>query len=105
VPAASNSAAAPAVDDAFDGPFTRRYAVGSVCLRGVGSGRALRVIGVDRVQELVGRFIVEARLPRPGVPRSDSYEGDGYIVVRHPDTEVVIAAIRTIIETVGVEYG
>jgi biotin carboxylase len=92
------------VDDAFDGPFTRRYAVGTACLRGIGRGRVLRVTGVDRVRELVGHLIVEARLPEPGAPCSTSYEGDGYIVVRDPDTEVVTAAIKTIIETVGVEY-
>ncbi len=93
------------VDNAFDGPFTRRYAVGCVFLRGVGPGRVLRVTGVDRVQELVGRLIIEASLPKPGAPHSDSYEGDGYIIVRHPETEVVTAAVKTIIETIGVEYG
>jgi len=93
------------VDDAFDGPFTRRYAVGCAYLRGVGSGQVLRVTGADRVQELVGRLIVEARLPQPGAPRLDSYDGDGYITVRHPETEVVHAAMKTIIETIGVEYG
>jgi len=93
------------VDDAFDGPFTRRYAVGCAFLRGVGPGRVRRVTGVDRVQELVGRLIIEASLPKPGAPHSDSYEGDGYIIVRHPETEVVTAAMKTIIETIGVEYG
>jgi phosphoribosylaminoimidazole carboxylase (NCAIR synthetase) len=92
------------VDDAFDGPFPRRYAVGYVCLRGLGPGRVRRVTGVDRVQELVGRLIVEASLPKPGAPHSASYDGDGYIIVRHPETEVVTAAINTIIETIEVEY-
>jgi hypothetical protein len=93
------------VDDAFDGPFPRRYAVGCAYLRGVGRGRVLRVTGVDRAQELVGRHVVEARLPEPGAPRSDSYEGDGYVIVRDPDTEVVTAAMATIIETIQVQYG
>jgi hypothetical protein len=93
------------VDDAFDGPFTQRYAVGAAYLRGVGSGQVLRVTGVDRVQEAVGRLIVQTCLPQPGAPRIDSYEGDGYITVRHPETEVVHAAVKTIIETIGVEYG
>jgi hypothetical protein len=64
----------------------------------------LRVTGVDRAQELVGRQVVEAHLPEPGAPRSDSYEGDGYVIVRDPDTEVVIAAMKTIIETIQVQY-
>jgi biotin carboxylase len=93
------------IDDAFDGPYDRRYAVSCAFLRGAGSGRVLQVTGVDRVQELVGRLIVEAQLPKPGAPRSDSYEGDGYIIVRHPETEVVTAATRTIIETIEISYG
>ena len=93
------------VDDAFDGPFERRYAVGCAFLRGVGRGRVLRVTGAERAQELVGRHVVEARLPTPGAPRSDSYEGDGHVIVRHPDTAVVEAAMKTIIETIQVHYG
>ncbi|HEU4731599.1 MAG TPA: ATP-grasp domain-containing protein [Kofleriaceae bacterium] len=93
------------VDDAFDGPFPRRYAVGCAYLRGVGRGRVLRITGVARAQELVGRLVVETRLPQPGAPRSDSYEGDGYVIVRDPDTEVVTAAMKTVIETIQVQYG
>ncbi len=92
------------VDDAFDGPYERRYAVGIAYLRGVGRGRVLRVTGVDRAQEMVGRLVVDSRLPSPGAPRSDSYEGDGYVMVRDPDTEVVKAAMKTVIETIQVEY-
>ncbi|HSK02245.1 MAG TPA: ATP-grasp domain-containing protein [Kofleriaceae bacterium] len=93
------------VDDAFDGPFERRHAVGCAFLRGVGRGRVLRVTGVERAQELIGRHVVEARLPTPGAPRSDSYEGDGHVIVRHPDTAVVEAAMKTVIETIQVHYG
>lgn len=93
------------IDDAFDGPWERKYAVGCAFLRGVGRGRVLRTTGVERAQEAVGRYVVEARLPTPGAPRSDSYEGDGYVIVRHPDTAVVEAALKTVIETIGVHYG
>jgi len=93
------------VDDAFDGPFVRRYAVGCAYLRGVGRGRVLRITGVDRVRELVGPLIVEARLPELGAPSCDHYDGDVSITVRHPDTEVVLAAMRTITETIAIEYG
>lgn len=68
--------------------------------RGVGPGRVLRVTGVDRAQELVGRLLVEASLPWPGAPHSD-----GDIIVRRPDTKVITAAIKTISETIGIEYG
>ena len=49
--------------------------------------------------------MVESRLPTRGDPASDSYEGDGYVIVRDPDTEVVKAAMTTIIETIQIEYG
>jgi hypothetical protein len=92
------------VDDAFDGPYARKYAVGVAYLRGVGRGRVARVQGVERANRLVGNLVVESRLPTPGAPRSDSYEGDGFVIVRDPDTEVVKAAMQTIIETLRVEY-
>jgi hypothetical protein len=92
------------VDGAFDGPFERRHAVGIAYLRGVGRGRVQRVSGVDRAHQLVGHLVAEARLPTPGTPRSDSYEGDGYVIVRDPDTELVKAAMKTIIETIRIEY-
>jgi hypothetical protein len=93
------------VDDAFDGPYDRRYAVGCAYLRGVGRGRVQRVTGVDRVRELFGPLIVEARLPELGAPSCEDYDGDVSIAVRHPDTEVVLAAMRTITETIAIEYG
>jgi len=93
------------VDDAFDGPFERRYAVGVAFLRGVGRGRVVQVSGVDRANERIGHLVVESRLPSRGTFRSDSYEGDGYVIVRDRDTEVVKAAMTTIIETIEIEYG
>jgi len=93
------------VDEAFDGPWERKYAVGCAFLRGVGRGRVLRVTGVERAQELVGKYVVESRLPQPGAQRSDSYEGDGHVIVKHPDTDVVHKAMQTIIETIQVHYG
>lgn len=93
------------VDDAFDGPFERRYAVGIAFLRGVGRGRVVRVSGVPAAQEAIGHLVVDSRLPALGAPRSDSYEGDGWLIVRDPDTEVVKAAMQRAIETIHVEYG
>ena len=93
------------VDGAFDGPFERRHAVGIAYLRGVGRGRVKRVTGVERAHQLVGHLVAEARLPSPGAARSDSYEGDGYVVVRDPDTDLVKSAMKTVIETIRIEYG
>ncbi|MBK7583846.1 MAG: ATP-grasp domain-containing protein [Myxococcales bacterium] len=92
------------VDGEFDGPYERRFAVGVAYLRGVGRGRVKRVSGVELANERVGRHVVESRLPKIGAPRSDSYEGDGYLIARHPDTEVVKAVMQTVIETIQIEY-
>lgn len=92
------------VDDAFDGPFERKYAAGCAFLRGIGRGRVVDVRGVEQANAQVGRLVVESKLPARGTPRSDSYEGDGYVIVRDPDTEVVKRAMTAIIETIQIEY-
>ncbi len=92
------------VDEAFDGPFERKYAVGIAFLRGIGRGHVIRLSGIDAANKRVGHLVVESRLPRIGMPRADTYEGDGHVIVRHPDVEVVKAAMQVIIEAVRIEY-
>ena len=92
------------VDDAFDGPYERKYAVGVAYLRGIGTGRVSKVAGADALQRAIGHLVVESRLPKLGAPRADSYEGDGYLIVRHPDVEIVKQAMTTTIETIKIEY-
>lgn len=92
------------VDGAFDGPYERRHAVGCAYLRGIGRGRVTSVIGAREANDEVGPHVVEAKLPSIGAPKNDSYEGDGYAIVRDSRTHVVEAALRTIIETVKVHY-
>jgi len=92
------------VDDAYDGPYVRKYAVGCAFLRGAGRGRVVNVRGVEQANEKIGKLVVESKIPSRGTPKSDSYEGDGYVIVRDPDTEVVKRAMNTIIETIQVEY-
>ncbi|MCC7535047.1 MAG: ATP-grasp domain-containing protein [Deltaproteobacteria bacterium] len=92
------------IDGAFDGPIEQRYATGCAFFRGPGRGRVVRVEGLDRAQHLVGEHVVESVLPEIGAPKSDSYEGDGYAIVRHPDTDVVRRALATLIDTVRVHY-
>jgi len=92
------------VDQAFDGPYERKYAVGCAYLRGIGRGRIARVDGIEAAQEKVAGLVEEAKLPTVGAPKSDSYEGDGYVIVRHRDTEVVRAALKAVVETIRVHY-
>ena len=88
----------------FDGSWERKYAVGSAFLRGMGHGRVASVSGVHEIHEAVGTWIVEAKLPEVGAMKSDGYEGDGYVIVRDPSTEVVKQVLKKIIETVQVHY-
>lgn len=86
----------------FEAP-ERRYAAGAAYVRGQGRGRISHIHGVDEVQRRFGSIVVEAKLPHQGQPPSDSYEGDGYIIVRHPDTEIVQDALQQIVSTIRVE--
>jgi hypothetical protein len=92
------------IDGAFDPP-ERRYAAGAAYLRGQGEGRVKAVHGLDRAQRELGHLVVEAQLPRVGQLPSSSYEGDGFVILRHPETGVVEDALRRLISTVRVELG
>ncbi len=92
------------VDGAFDGPYERKYAVGCAYLRGAGRGRIVRVENADAVNKKIGKWVEEAKLPTIGAPKSDSYEGDGFAVVRDKDTKVVEEVLQYIIENVRVVY-
>ena len=81
---------------------TRKYAVGAAYLRGMGEGRVSHVHGLDEIAKTMGDIVVEAKTPKPGQTPSGSYEGEGYIIVRHPETKVVEEALNKIINTVHV---
>jgi len=42
-------------------------------------------------------------MPQHGQPPSDSYEGDGYIIVRYPETHIVENALQQIVQLIRVE--
>ncbi len=90
------------VFDEFE-PRSRPYAAGAAYLRGQGLGRVKAVHGLDQIARELGDIIVESRLPRPGQAPSSSYEGEGYIILRHPETSVVEQGLRTIVSRVRVE--
>lgn len=92
------------VDDAFDGPWERRFSTGCAFLRGVGQGRVVDVSGLEQAQKEMGSLVVEAELPSRGAPKSSSYEGDGYAILRHPDTRVVEEGLARLIRAVHVHY-
>jgi biotin carboxylase len=90
------------VFEQFDPP-QRRYAAGAAFLRGQGSGRVQAVHGLEKANAEMGHLVVESNLPRKGQPRSSSYEGEGNVIVRHPETQVVVAALKKLISAVRVE--
>jgi hypothetical protein len=97
--------AAMAVTDGFEPP-TRQFAVGAAYLRAQGRGqRIVAVRGVDHLSEATKSMVVEANLPELGGAPAASYEGDGFVIVRHADTEPVEQALGELITTLHVECG
>jgi biotin carboxylase len=82
---------------------TRKYAVAAAYLRGQGSGVVRRIRGVEEVRAEFGPLICDMKLPQIGQPPAATYEGDGYIILRHPETDVVERAIRRVVQLVQVE--
>lgn len=92
------------VDGCFDGPWERKYAVGTIFLRGLGSGVVKDVAGIDGVKRDLEKLVVDASWPRVGMTKSETYTGDGYVTVRHEETEQVKDAIEFIKESVKIGY-
>ena len=90
------------VFDRFSPP-RRSYAAGIAFLRGQGRGRVKTIHGLDQAQREMGGLVVEVKLPQPGQPPASSYEGEGYVVLRHPETGVVDEALRRVVSLVRVE--
>ena len=86
-------------------PPERNWSAGTVYLRGQGAGHVRVVRGLDGLPDEVSSIVVESRLPKPGQLSSGSYEGDGYVIVRHRDTAVVTDAMRRLVTGVQVELG
>jgi hypothetical protein len=92
------------VDGGFDGPWERKYGVGTVFLRGQGSGVVQHVTGSETVVNELGSMLVDASWPRVGVKKSETYTGDGYVTVRHENTDEVKEALSFIGEAVRLTY-
>jgi D-alanine-D-alanine ligase-like ATP-grasp enzyme len=86
-------------------PPERRWSAGTVYLRGQGIGRVRAVHGLSELPSEVRSLVVEASLPEPGQASSGSYEGDGYVIVRHQNTGEVTDALWQLITGVRIELG
>ncbi len=90
------------IDHSFDPP-QRRYAAGAAFLRGQGRGRVRAIHGLAQAQRELGPLVVESNLPRLGQSPSGSYEGEGFVILRDPDTEVVEKGLRRLVSLLRVE--
>ncbi len=87
-------------------PFPeRKFAAGAAYLRGQGEGRVRAVHGVEQIERELGALITDKRLPQHDQEKAKSYEGEGFILVRHADTRTVEQALKHIVSTVRVELG
>lgn len=96
--------AALAAFETFEPP-PRSFAAGAAYLRGQGTGTVVGIEGVDDIQRELGSLVVEAQLPRSGQAKSSGYEGEGYVILRHPETEVVADGLKQLVSRLQVHLG
>ncbi|MBS2040448.1 ATP-grasp domain-containing protein [bacterium] len=89
----------------FTPPGQRKYAVGTAFFRGMGTGQVVAVHGLESVIREFRPLVVEADLPYIGQVRANHHDGEGYLMLRHPETRVVEQAILEIVSRVRVEIG
>jgi formate-dependent phosphoribosylglycinamide formyltransferase (GAR transformylase) len=80
----------------------RKYASGAAFLRGMGGGRVRAVHGLE-VLDGLGDMVTDKKIPQPGDPAANTYEGEGFVLVRHAETQTVRQALACIIDKVRVE--
>lgn len=88
--------------DEFTPPKERKYAAGCAFLRGLGEGRVKAVHGLDEILRDMSHLVTDYKRPPLGAPKAISYEGEGYVIVRHPETKVVADALQEIVSNVRV---
>lgn len=84
----------------------RRFATGIAFFRGQGQGRVKTTHGLDRAQVALAELgveVVERKLPTPGTGKHKGYEGEGYAILRHPETARVTEGLRRVVAEVRVE--
>lgn len=91
--------------DQFTPPPERKYAAGCAFLRGLGDGNVIATHGLDETLDELSSVVTDFKKPRMGDPKAISYEGEGYVIVRHPETRVVEQALEQIVSSVRVVLG
>ena len=52
----------------------------------------------------MGAWVHSVKLPRVGALKSSSYEGDGWVIILHSDSDAVKHAALELISTVKIRY-
>jgi len=86
-------------------PPERKYSCGAVFLRGQGAGQVASISGIEEIKRELGDLIVEARIPEVGTPQASSYEGEGFIILRHEESEVVKKGLAKLLKLVRINLG
>ena len=93
-----------AIDGRFVGTMERKFAVGTIFLRGARGGFVKEVEGIDAVKCELASLITTSRWPQVGATSSATYTGEGFVTVRHPEISVVDEALNFIARTVRITY-
>jgi len=86
-------------------PPERIYATGAAYLRGQGDGAVVSVEGIEEIQRELGDLVIEAKIPQVGQAKAAGYEGEGYVILRHPETAVVAEGLKQIVSKLQVRLG
>jgi biotin carboxylase len=87
----------------FNAPTERKYAAGVAFLRGMGGGRVQATHGLAEVLYEFRDMVTDYKIPQVGEAASITYEGEGWVIVRHPETSRVEEVLEHIVKTVRVE--
>ena len=78
------------------------YTSGAAYLRSQGGDRISGITGMETIRRKYNDIITDVRLPKPGQEKSTSYEGEGFVIMRHHDSNIVEQALRDVVETVKI---
>ena len=65
----------------------------------------MAIHGLEQAERDLGELVTDVKLPQMGQTPTGSYEGEGYVLLRHPETNVVKDALLHLISLVRVELG
>ncbi|WAS99025.1 ATP-grasp domain-containing protein [Nannocystis punicea] len=78
----------------FDVDIERKYNVSTIYKRAQGQGQIQRIVGLDRIRKLYGEHIVWDNLLPVGAQRRNwrnTLVSDGFLMLRHPELQTLVA--------------